>query len=105
MEHRDKTWTAANGIHWLRDLLATDLPHARILCWGYDANTHGNRVSCQYLYDHARSLVADLCLERRLSNVGYKLSNVWAANIDSDRPRQDLSFLWHTVWVELSSKV
>src|SRR5277367_1778039 len=76
--HRDKTWTAVNGVHWLRDLLPSDLPHARILCWGYDANTHGERVSCQYLYDHARSLVADLCLDRRLTNVGYKVSNVWA---------------------------
>jgi len=40
------------------------------MCWGYDANTHSaSRVSCQYLYDHARSLVADLCLERNLTNV------------------------------------
>ena len=70
--HRDKTWTALNGVHWLRDLLTNDIPNARILCWGYDANTYGNsHVSCQYLYDHARSLVSDLCLERRLTNVGY----------------------------------
>jgi hypothetical protein len=70
--HRDKTWEAANGVHWLRDLLPNDIPKARIFCWGYDANTHGGRVSCQYLYDHARSLVSDLCLERRLTNVGYR---------------------------------
>ncbi|KAM3560902.1 hypothetical protein ARSEF4850_003455 [Beauveria asiatica] len=38
--HREKTWTARNGVHWLRDLLPEDLPQARILCWGYDANTH-----------------------------------------------------------------
>jgi hypothetical protein len=68
--HRDKTWTAANGIHWLRDLLPKDIPNARILCWGYDANTHSkSRVSCQYIYDHARALVSDLYLERKLSNV------------------------------------
>jgi len=66
--HREKTWTADNGVHWLRDLLPEDLPNARVLCWGYDANTHSNsRVSCQYLYDHAKSLVSDLCLERGLS--------------------------------------
>lgn len=66
--HRDKTWIAANGKHWLRDLLPNDIINARIFCWGYDANTHGDRVSCQYLYDLARSLVSDLCLERRLTN-------------------------------------
>jgi hypothetical protein len=67
--HRDETWTAANGKHWLRDLLPNDLPHARIFCWGYDANTHSGRISCQYLYDHAKTIVSDLCLERQLTNV------------------------------------
>ncbi|OCK72795.1 hypothetical protein K432DRAFT_314863, partial [Lepidopterella palustris CBS 459.81] len=66
--HRDKTWTAANGVHWLRDLLPADIPNARVFCWGYNANTHGDRVSCQYLYDHAGQLVSDLSLERRLTN-------------------------------------
>ncbi|KAF2178451.1 hypothetical protein K469DRAFT_718263 [Zopfia rhizophila CBS 207.26] len=71
--HRDKTWTASNGVNWLRDLLPQDLPNARIMTWGYDANTHsGSRVSCQYLYDHARSLVADLCLKRQLTKVRNK---------------------------------
>ncbi len=32
--HRDKTWTADNDVHWLRDLLPNTIPHARILCWG-----------------------------------------------------------------------
>ncbi|QGA22347.1 hypothetical protein EYB26_010063 [Talaromyces marneffei] len=66
--HRDKTWTAANGVNWLSNLLPTDIPNARVFCWGYDANTHDDRVSCQYLYDHATQLVSDLCLERRLTN-------------------------------------
>lgn len=68
--HRDKTWTAANGKHWPRDLLPNDIPNAQVFCWGYNANTHGDRVSCQYLYDHAQTLVSDLCLERSLTNVG-----------------------------------
>lgn len=69
--HREKTWTAENGVHWLRDLLPEDLPQARILCWGYDANTHAtDRVSWQYLYDHAITLVSDLCRKRKLTNVG-----------------------------------
>ncbi|KAM3533696.1 hypothetical protein MY4038_003011 [Beauveria bassiana] len=58
--HREKTWTASNGVHWLRDLLPEDLPQARILCWGYDANTHASgRVSQEYLYGHAALIHSD----------------------------------------------
>ncbi|KAF3029576.1 hypothetical protein E8E12_000791 [Didymella heteroderae] len=71
--HREKTWTAGNGVHWLRDLLPHDLPRARVLSWGYDANTHsGSRVSCEYLFDHARTLVSDLCLERQLTETSRR---------------------------------
>lgn len=71
--HCEKTWTAGNGVHWLRDLLPHDLPRARILSGGYDANTHsGLRVSCQYLSDHAQTLVSDLCLERQITEVRSK---------------------------------
>ncbi|KAH6627252.1 hypothetical protein B0J18DRAFT_366270 [Chaetomium sp. MPI-SDFR-AT-0129] len=69
--HREKTWTAKNGVHWLRDLLPEDLPQARILCWGYDANTHASdRVNSQYLHNHARTLVSDLYRKRKLTNGG-----------------------------------
>jgi hypothetical protein len=68
--HREKTWTADNNINWLRDLLPHDLPNARILSWGYDANTQSSsRVSTQNLHDHSLSLVSDLCLDRRMTNV------------------------------------
>ncbi|CAI9635625.1 unnamed protein product [Alternaria burnsii] len=74
--HCEKTWTAGNSIdsvNWLRDLLPHDLPNARILSWGYDANTHsGSRVSCQYLFDHARTLVSDLCLERQITETSKR---------------------------------
>jgi hypothetical protein len=71
--HCEKTWTASNGVNWLRDLLPHDLPNARILSWGYDANTHSSsRVSTQYLYDHSRGLVSDLCLERVVTQVGVE---------------------------------
>ncbi|KAK1768311.1 hypothetical protein QBC33DRAFT_370839 [Phialemonium atrogriseum] len=67
--HRDQAWTASNDVHWLRDLLPHDIPHARVFCWGYDANTHaGSRVSCQYLFSHAQTLVSDLCRKRKLTN-------------------------------------
>src|SRR5215469_11161837 len=84
MDTREGTWAATNGEHSLRDLLPTDIPDARILCWEYDANTHGNsRVSCQYLYNHTASLGSDLCLERKLSNVGDHGNGVWTADSNS----------------------
>ncbi|KAI6080112.1 P-loop containing nucleoside triphosphate hydrolase protein, partial [Hypoxylon rubiginosum] len=97
--HREKTWTADNGVHWLRDLLPDDLPNVRILTWGYDANTHASdRVSCQYLYDHALDLVADLTRKRTLTNsterpiifVAHSLGGivVKSALIHSDAARQ-----------------
>jgi len=74
--HCEKTWTAGSGadsVNWLRDLLPHDLPNARILSWGYDANTHSrSQVSCQYLYDHARTLVSDLCLERQITETSKR---------------------------------
>ncbi|MCJ1271049.1 hypothetical protein MMC22_010948 [Lobaria immixta] len=76
--HREKTWTV-NDVNWLRDLLPLDIPNARIMSWGYDANTHStSQISIQYLYDHARTLISDLCLKRRLTK----------ALIHSDAARQ-----------------
>ncbi|KAF1952737.1 TPR-like protein [Byssothecium circinans] len=70
---REKTWTASSGVNWLRDLLPQDLPNARIISWGYDANTHRRSgVSCQYLFDHARTLVSDLCLERQVTQTSRR---------------------------------
>ena len=70
--HREKTWTANNDgdVNWLSDFLPSDIPNARILTWGYDANTHStSRISAQHLYDHAKTLVSDLCLKRRMTEV------------------------------------
>ncbi|KAH0419847.1 hypothetical protein CcaCcLH18_14269 [Colletotrichum camelliae] len=98
--HREHTWTASGGKHWLRDFLPTDLPNARVLCWGYDANTHSNSgVSIQYLYDHARELVTDLTIKRGLTKsrerpiifVAHSLGGivVKSALIHSDAARED----------------
>jgi alpha-beta hydrolase superfamily lysophospholipase len=104
--HSEKTWTADNGINWLRDLLPEDLPNARIFSWGYDANTHGSsRVSCQYLYDHARSLVSDLCRVREKTKVqkSEDMHGRWLTDLSRQTIAQ--SSLSHTAWVESSSKV
>ncbi|KAH8674829.1 hypothetical protein BGZ60DRAFT_344969, partial [Tricladium varicosporioides] len=66
--HREETWTAGNKVNWLRDanMLPNIIPNARIMSWGYDANTHSTKeLSAMYLYDHAQKLVSDLSLHRR----------------------------------------
>ncbi|KAI1484454.1 hypothetical protein F5X96DRAFT_664167 [Biscogniauxia mediterranea] len=71
--HREKTWTAKNGVHWLRDLLPTDLPNARIMCWGYDANTHSTfRTSRLYIHDYGESLLSELNRKRKLTNTSRR---------------------------------
>ncbi|KAI1124664.1 Alpha/Beta hydrolase protein [Nemania abortiva] len=66
--HREKTWTATNGVHWLRDLLPRDIPDIRVLTWSYDAATHSpDRASCQCLYSQGLELVADLTRARTLT--------------------------------------
>ncbi|KAF4121831.1 hypothetical protein GMORB2_1671 [Geosmithia morbida] len=65
--HSSKTWTADNGVNWLRHLLPRDVPDVRIMTWGYDANTtHKSRVSSQTIDDHAIQLVSDLSRKRTL---------------------------------------
>ena len=38
--HRKETWTGDKGILWLRDLLPSRRPNARIWTWGYDSRSH-----------------------------------------------------------------
>lgn len=67
--HREKTWSS-NGHIWLRDFLPARIPKARIITWGYDANTHGrSEISKQLLYDHAINLITELSRERRVTDV------------------------------------
>lgn len=72
--HRDKTWTAKNDVNWLQDLLPSDIPNARILSWGYDANTHSSsQISDEYLYNYGTTLITDLVRKRRATSVLPKL--------------------------------
>ena len=68
--HREDSWTAENGVLWLRDLLIDEVPPARILTYGYDANTRGKeQLTSQTLYDHAETLIAKLVLFRKKTSV------------------------------------
>ena len=61
--HREKSWTDnKRHVLWLQDLLPLHLPKARVLTFGYDADTLklSSGVSQLSLNDHAASLVAEL---------------------------------------------
>lgn len=53
-------------------MLSATIPNARIMGWGYDANTHSTKeLSAMYLYDHAQKLVSDLSLYRRIDKANH----------------------------------
>ncbi|CAG7850798.1 SubName: Full=Related to kinesin light chain {ECO:0000313/EMBL:CCA76343.1}; Flags: Fragment [Serendipita indica DSM 11827] len=63
--HREETWTTDDGILWLRDLLPSNLPNARILSYGYDADTQSKEcVSTQTMRRHAEGLAQALSRQR-----------------------------------------
>src|SRR5262245_16221525 len=55
--NRDKTWTHSNGTFW-PEVLAADLPQARIMTFGYDADVvrFWSIASSNRLDDHGKSL-------------------------------------------------
>ncbi|KAF8511889.1 hypothetical protein BU17DRAFT_54325, partial [Hysterangium stoloniferum] len=57
---REASFTADNGVLWLRDLLPEAISSARILTYGYDARTEGTNRSQQSLYDISVDFVAKL---------------------------------------------
>ncbi|CAG7850986.1 SubName: Full=Uncharacterized protein {ECO:0000313/EMBL:CCA68224.1} [Serendipita indica DSM 11827] len=78
--HREKTWTADNGVLWLRDLLSVDIPNARILVYGYDADTRSREcVSTQTIYQHADKFLKSLSRQR------------------SGNPRRPIIFIAHSL--------
>jgi hypothetical protein len=71
--NRERSWTAGNGVLWLKDLLPTQLPHARILTYGYDTRTHSlDELSHQSLNRHGITLLSSLCLFREKTKVSSK---------------------------------
>jgi hypothetical protein len=68
--HRDKTWTATGEKEpWPKSLLSTDIPEARIITYGYDADVaRWTRPAGQNtVREHARNVINDLTSLRRSS--------------------------------------
>jgi hypothetical protein len=68
--HRRRSWTADNGVLWLRDLLPEVLPAARVITYGYNAYTRGRKgLSDQTLFSHGKDFVTAIAVERKAKNV------------------------------------
>ncbi|KAG8814340.1 hypothetical protein FRC17_001194 [Serendipita sp. 399] len=64
--HREKSWTTEDKTMWLKDVLPNDLPNARILTYGYDADTRSfSQTSTQTIFRHAEAFAEDLSRQRR----------------------------------------
>ncbi|KAH6880024.1 hypothetical protein B0T10DRAFT_609642 [Thelonectria olida] len=65
--HRERTWTVKNGSgFWPRDFLALEIPEARILTYGYDANIirADSPISNSRLGEHAQNFLSALATYR-----------------------------------------
>ncbi|RAO73451.1 uncharacterized protein BHQ10_009463 [Talaromyces amestolkiae] len=75
--NRESTWTEKTAkVFWPKDLLAKDLPKARIITFGYDADiirglsTAGNGT----LRDHGKALAEDLAIRRKRTDSALLVS-------------------------------
>jgi protein SERAC1 len=68
--NRRNTWTHPDGVFWPEDLLTKDLPTARVMTFGYDADVVGfsKTAGNGTLRDHGKSLTNDLAMRRVRSN-------------------------------------
>ncbi|KAJ5542567.1 hypothetical protein N7535_004989 [Penicillium sp. DV-2018c] len=70
--NRTKTWTHQNGTFWPKDLLANDIPQARIMTFGYEldllnftsTSTSTSKSATNRLHDTAQSLSYALVSQR-----------------------------------------
>lgn len=64
--NRESTWRYKKEIFWPQDLLAKELPNARIFTFGYDANIVGllKTAGSDTLRDHGKALATDVAMRR-----------------------------------------
>lgn len=67
-----RTWTHEKSqICWLRDLLPRKIPNARVLSWGYLANTNswgGKSTTSDRILHHAETLIEELQINREVDD-------------------------------------
>jgi hypothetical protein len=95
--NRETTWTHKQSkTFWPQTLLAHDLPNARILTFGYDADIVGvlNTAGSNTLRDHGKSLTNDVALRRiRSRTVSHILCKAHGCSVSSRGPGTTSSYL------------
>lgn len=83
--HLEQSWTADNGVLWLRDLLPELIPYARIVTYGYDGYTRGrDQMGDESIHDVAKRLLTCIAAERADTQVRF-LIIIETLLIDSPR--------------------
>lgn len=64
--HAHETWSKGS-VCWPKDLLSKDLPHLRIIRWGYDADVaaFSSFTNQSGIVTHAENLLGDIVRRRR----------------------------------------
>jgi alpha-beta hydrolase superfamily lysophospholipase len=62
--HWERTWTHENGTNWLQDILPAQIPRARIMKFGYNANTAFSK-SVEGVDDVALMLISRVEIKRQ----------------------------------------
>ena len=76
--NRETTWSGNLESLWPRDILSADLPTARIMTFGYDADVVRaiDIASSNRIRDHAQTLARELARKRSIDGcVGYHVQS------------------------------
>ena len=93
--NRTSTWTSSQtNAFWLKDFLPRDVPNARVMTFGYNADAAFGNTTAGIL-DHAKSLLSSLIDKREGNDVDcrYVLGPEEPEAEISHRSRADLLYL------------
>ena len=66
------TWTSQqSNAFWLKDFLPHDVPNARVMTFGYNADVAFGKTTAE-IVDHAKGLLSSLVDRREENNVRYQ---------------------------------
>ena len=98
--NRETTWThKPTKTFWPLTLLASDLPSARILTFGYDADVVRaiDTTGSNTLRDHGKSLANDLALRRMRSHSVHSMLRRKASFVDRIQNHLPIIFVAHSL--------
>jgi hypothetical protein len=75
------TWTSPrSGAFWLEDFIPLDIPSARVMTFGYNADAAFGNTTADIL-DHARDLLSSLVDKRERTSVGCSAAGLMSSDV------------------------